>query len=272
MAEDTLTLAPDTSGEAVEDQVQTLDPETETLSETEDTGADEQDTEDFEAKLEAARTEAKEEAKRELERDTLIQSHKQRTVAANQWLSQNATNEIRKMVTFFAKEAESKGAAEALLQLDPDNLMRGLAGQLAGHVQTREVTGTDQLEDQILADTYKDWRTPTDLIRRKEAALASGDSIEFRKVRFEILRRAVLENDVPNEAKKLTAAEQSKKQKASEVTNLQKVSTSGPTKVGGTAVKPSIGSMNQADAAFNKGEISSKEYGELAKRFGVSLG
>lgn len=253
MAEETLTLAPDTSGEAVEDQVQTSDPETETLLEAEDTGAEEQDTEDFEAKLEAARIKAKEEAKRELERDELIKSHKQRTIAANQWLSQNAADEIRKMLSWTAREAETKGAAEVISQVNIDNLMRGLAGQLAGHVQTREVSGTDQLEDQILADTYKDWRIPTDLIRRKEAALAAGDSVEFRKVRFEILRRAVLENDVPQEAKKLTAAEQSKKQKATEVTNLQKVSTSGPTKVSGTAVRNAAAILDaMSDAEFDR--------------------
>lgn len=244
-------LTPDTvtpEPEALQPQVE----DTAEGTEEADTETETEDTRDFDAELEAARKTAKEEALKELQTEEILKAHRQNQQRSMAWLATEAAKEIRKNMNFAAREAEKNGADAVMSQVDMDNLARGIGMQMASHVATREVNATDQLQDQLLADSYPEWRIPTDLVRRKEAALANGDSVEFHKVRLEIAKRAVLENEVPKEAQKLTVAEQEKAKKAGDVARLQKGSAStGPSKIGGTspAAKMTLEQIDQMPTA-----------------------
>ena len=256
---DTDVLTPDTTEASVDETLLVTEGDTEDTDSNEDTETQADDTRDFEAELEAARTTAREEARNELQAEELLKDHRQKQARANQYLAQEAATEIRKNMAFAATSVENgtMTAAQLLSQVSMENLAAGIGGRIAASVATKEVADTDQFQDGLIAETYKDWRIPSDLVKRKEQALATGNTGEFHRVRFEIQRRAFIENEVPEAAKKLTAAEMAKAQKAREVAAMQKGGNStGPAKVSGSASRGRFTTMLAVDTAFDRGEIS----------------
>jgi hypothetical protein len=157
-------------------------------------------------------------------------------------------------------------------QVKPENLAKGLAGQLASSVQTQQAYAVDQLQDAFLASDYKDWRVPPELVRAKEMAISRGDSVALYRVRTEIIKRAVLENDVPAEARKLAAEIAAKDKKAASVAATQrsdrdKANGVGPMTRGGNSVAgQKFTTMLAVDTAFAEGRIDKAEmYRHLAR-------
>lgn len=215
---ETEVLAPDTTPAETEAPVSELDT-AEVEAGGEDTGEQPEDTRDFDKELEEARKQAADEARQSFESEQVIKSHREQVQRSTVWLSSQATNELTKMLDWAAGEVESGRMTKDQLmrQIKPENLQRGLAGQLASAVQTQEMAAVDVLQDRFLLDQYKDWRIPQDLVRAKEQAIASGDTVGVYKARFEILKRAVLENDVQAEAKKLAGELAQKSKTAAQV-------------------------------------------------------
>lgn len=244
MAEETLTLAPDTSLESTEAP---LEDTAEVETEGEDTGAEQEDTRDFDAELAAAREEARKAALAEVEEQNTIKELRTRVAQSNQWLAQHGSNEIQGIVRYFLDEVDSgrKTVAQALSELKPENIERGPAARMASAVITSQLAAMDDLQDGFLKQDYPDWRVPPDLQKRKEMALAKLDTVEMFNVRKEILRRAILENDVPKEAQKLREADAQKNQKTAANAALkgqdsQRAAAPAPTSARGGGTRPRL--------------------------------
>lgn len=241
--DDTDVLTADTVP-AEPEALEEVTPDTAEGEATEGTDTEEQatDTRDFDAEIEAARKEAEENARKSFEEEAVLTAYRERARASDQWLATHAANEIRKTMVYAAETVDSgkATAAQVIAAINPDNLAKGLAGQLANAVQTEQLSIADQLQDRYLTDTYKDWRIPSDLIRQKEKALAERDTAALYRLRNEIIRRAVLENDVPKEAQKVAAEAAAKNKKAADVEKVRdgdksRASAERPTAVSGGA-------------------------------------
>lgn len=271
---ETEVLAPDTAPAETEAPVELDTAEVEATGE--DTGEQPEDTRDFDKEIEEARKQAAEEARQSFESEQVLKDHRARVQQSTAWLSSQASNELTKMLDWAVGEVESGRMTKDQLmrQVKPENLQRGLAGQLASAVQTQEMAAVDQLQDRFLIDTYKDWRIPQDLVRAKEQAIASGDTVGVYKARFEILKRAVLENDAPEQAKKLAGELAQKSKTAAQVRDAkagdrERANAEQLTTIAGGNGKASVSSMNDADREYNAGRINHDEYKTFRKKFGV---
>ncbi len=246
--DETEVQAPDTT------PADTEAPETDTAeveAQGEDTGEQPEDTRDFEAELEEARKQAAEEARQSFESEQSIKLHREQVQRSSAWLASQSVNELTKMLDWAAGEVESGRVTKDQLmrQIKPENLQSGLAGRLASAIQTQEMAAVDALQDRFLLDTYKEWRIPQDLVRAKEQAIAAGDTVGVYKARFEILKRAVLENDSPEVAKKLAAEQAQKSKTAAQV---------AATKAGDTA-RANAEQLTNTSGGASRGKFTLKD-------------
>lgn len=248
MADETLLepldTSPDTSTMPETDQ---LEPVVEDVQEGEDTGEGQADTRDFEAELATAREEARKAALAEVEEQNAVKELRTRVAQSHQWLSRTGADEISNIVRYFVEEVESgkKTAAQALAELKPENIERGPGARMASAVITSQLAAWDDLQDAFLKADYPDWRIPPELTKRKEMALAKLDTVEMFNVRKDILRRAVMENDAPAEAKRLSEEQSKQTQKAAANAALkgqdsQRAAAPAPTSARGGGTRPRL--------------------------------
>lgn len=254
---------------------------------TEGTDTEEQatDTRDFDAEkaeaVEAARNEAREEARKSFEEEAVLRTYRERQKSQAAWLANQSGEAVKKHAEWLVAEVETamnngRPVSQVLASIKSENLARGWAGQLAAAVQSEQLMTAYQLQDDNLKRSYPDWRVPTDLQRQKEQAIAQGDTVKLYTVRDEIWRRAVLENEAPKEARKLAAEEAAKNKKAADVEKVRegdkaRAQTERPTAVSGGAAGVSITSINDAAKAYNAGSLTGAEYAKYVKQFGGSI-
>lgn len=250
-----------------------------------DTGEQATDTRDFDAEkaeaVEAARNEAREEARKSFEEEAVLRTYRERQKSQAAWLANQSGEAVKKHAEWLVAEVETamnngRPVSQVLASIKSENLARGWAGQLAAAVQSEQLMTAYQLQDDNLKRSYPDWRVPTDLQRQKEQAIAQGDTVKLYTVRDEIWRRAVLENEAPKEARKLAAEEAAKNKKAADVEKVRegdkaRAQTERPTAVSGGAAGVSITSINDAAKAYNAGSLTGAEYAKYVKQFGGSI-
>jgi hypothetical protein len=254
---DTLTLAPDTS--PVETEAPVLEEVEDTAEETtndEDTGESTEDTPEAELltpeKVKEIADEARKAALAEVQEQQTVKALQQRVAQSYDWYARRGTAEIKGIVEHFAKEVDSgKTVEQALAAFNEDYIRNGAGARMASAVMTDQLALADQVNDQWISQEYKDWRIPSELVRRRELARGSGNTAEAIRVNNEIIRRAERENIVPSEAKKLAEVERAKSKSAAQVAaakagDSRRANAEMPTNVTGGSV-----SKQNLDAILN---------------------
>lgn len=258
MAEDTALLTPDTAlleTEAPEPELLTELDTAEVEGEGEDTGSEEPDTRDFEAELEDARKQAVEDFRKSYEEQAFLANRQREIQQARQFLGGDVAGKFKSTIAHFLEQVETGRltAAQAEKQINPDNLVKGYVGDLASAVQANELAASDEYDNRVIASMYKDWRIPSDLLKRKELARQQLRPDLLRAVNLEIIRRAVLENEVGAEAKKLAEDRAQKSKEAARVAAVKqgdqaRANADRPTSVSGGGSNSSIMTTSQIEA------------------------
>lgn len=258
MAEDTALLTPDTAPletEAPEPELLTELDTAEVEGEGEDTGSEEPDTRDFEAELEDARKQAVEDFRKSYEEQAFLANRQREIQQARQFLGGDVAGKFKSTIAHFLEQVETGRltAAQAEKQINPDNLVKGYVGDLASAVQANELAASDEYDNRVIASMYKDWRIPSDLLKQKELARQQLRPDLLRAVNLEIIRRAVLENEVGAEAKKLAEDRAQKSKEAARVAAVKqgdqaRANADRPTSVSGGGSNSSIMTTSQIEA------------------------
>lgn len=258
MAEDTALLTPDTAPletEAPEPELLTELDTAEVEGEGEDTGSEEPDTRDFEAELEEARKQAVEDFRKSYEEQAFLANRQREIQQARQFLGGDVAGKFKSTIAHFLEQVETGRltAAQAEKQINPDNLVKGYVGDLASAVQANELAASDEYDNRVIASMYKDWRIPSDLLKQKELARQQLRPDLLRAVNLEIIRRAVLENEVGAEAKKLAEDRAQKSKEAAKVAAVKqgdqaRANADRPTSVSGGGSNSSIMTTSQIEA------------------------
>lgn len=232
------------------------------------------DPEEVEKRVQAAIAEREAEWKAEQE----AQGYKARVSEAEKVLGQTAARGIGNIVAWAVKQVEEgKTAAEVLSLVNPQ-AVNAVAGPLAAAVSTQEYEARIGLMDSYQQKVAPSWKPSVELVRQMERARNSGDPRIVFESQLDYIRQMVLETEGP----KLSAAalkereEQAKKAgtvAAKRQETAARAARPGPTTgVGGNGTPArAITSMDDNDAAYNRGEITGQQYAQNARRFGVEL-
>jgi hypothetical protein len=261
-------------------------PETETVDETtdvEEISDAEQETErDFDAEIATAREEAAKEAREALrveyeesqskarfEREVTEAAHYRQTVGVQK---------LRGFANWLADQMD-KGATkeEALRSVNPQ-VLNALAADIEGMAATEQWLNIGSNFDTYVKKNYSGWKPSAELMRKHELAVTSKDPARMFDARWELMRAAILDVDVPKAAEELAKQLNAKSKSAAQVAaakagDSRRANAEMPTTVsGGSGRSGTITSMGDADRAYNKGEITGAQYSKYAQQYGVSLG
>lgn len=200
----------------------------------------------------AIREEAAQTAIAEMESKQTIEAYQRTSAAHNQWLNSTAASEIAGMIRWGVEKVESgqMTAAQVLAQINLQNIEGGTGLRLSSAIQTRDRQIVEQDQEAWLAKEYPGWRVPPELARKKEQALASGDTLAVRRIWREIDRAADREVELPKLAQKLAAENAAKDKKAAGVEKAlegdkARASAERPTAVSGGGNSGSLAFTNK---------------------------
>lgn len=279
--EGTATLSP-TETELVEteapefletDQVVDASPETDGAEEAE-TEDERLDPEEVEKRVQAAIAEREAEWKAEQE----AQGYKARVSEAEKVLGQTAARSIGNIVAWAAKQVEEGKTAAEVMGLLNQQAVNAVAGPLAAAVSTQEYEARISLMDSYQQKVAPSWKPSVELVRQMERARNSGDPRTVFESQLDYIRQMVIETEGPKLSEKALKEREEQAKKAGTVAakrqeTAERAARPGPTTgvgVNGTPAR-AITSMDAADAAYNRGEITGQQYAQHARRFGVEL-
>lgn len=279
--EGTATLSP-TETELVEteapefletDQVVDASPETEGAEEAE-TEDERLDPEEVEKRVQQAIAEREAEWKAEQE----AQGYKARVSEAEKVLGQYAARSIGNIVAWAAKQVEEGKTADEVMRLLNQHAVAAVAGPLAAAVSTQEYEARISLMDSYQQKVAPSWKPSVELVRQMERARNSGDPRTVFESQLDYIRQMVIETEGPKLSEKALKEREEQAKKAGTVAakrqeTAERAARPGPTTgVGGNGTPArAITSMDAADAAYNRGEITGQQYAQYARRFGVEL-
>lgn len=255
------------------DEVVDESPETEGTEEAE-TEDERLDPEEVEKRIQAAIAEREAEWKAEQE----AQGYKARVSEAEKVLGQTAARGIGNIVAWAVKQVEEgKTAAEVLSLVNPQ-AVNAVAGPLASAVSTQEYEARIALMDSYQQRVAPSWKPSVELMRQMERARNSGDPRTVFESQLDYIRQMVIETEGPKLSEKALKEREEQAKKAGTVAakrqeTAERAARPGPTTgVGGNGTPArAITSMDAADAAYNRGEITGQQYAQYARRFGVEL-
>lgn len=279
--EGTATLSP-TETELVEteapefletDQVVDASPETDGAEEAE-TEDERLDPEEVEKRVQQAIAEREAEWKAEQE----AQGYKARVSEAEKVLGQYAARSIGNIVAWAAKQVEEGKTAAEVMGLLNQQAVAAVAGPLAAAVSTQEYEARISLMDSYQKKVAPSWKPSVELVRQMERARNSGDPRTVFESQLDYIRQMVIETEGPKLSEKALKEREEQAKKAGTVAakrqeTAERAARPGPTTgVGGNGTPArAITSMDAADAAYNRGEITGQQYAQYARRFGVEL-
>jgi len=281
VAEDTATLVAETSTE-VESAPETETAVLTTIVEETETETEETDS-DFEARLQTAREEAANEAREalrvELEESQAKERYQREVTESARYRQETGVQALRNFAGWLTDQVTEKGLtkAEVLQGMNPQ-VLASLSSNLEAMAATEQWQNIGDSFGSYVKKQYPDWKPSPELTKKLESAMARRDSQQMFEARWEFMAAAIKDTVAPAETEKLLKAEREKSQKAQNVANTQakdreRASADRPmTTTGASAGGRAINSMEAADAAFNRGDLTSTQYGDYAKKFGVSLG
>lgn len=265
--------------ETVQDAPETPQPE-ETLDGalTETGETDDSETESYTAEqVEEAAKAAAEAARAEMQAEAeKAQRQWQQQQVEENWKSFTGDfgmNMARRMVAFGAKHGNDGRTPEEAAQLFQATYLKEELDRLKNTAKPyiyKEVY--DEFGNFIPAHiekAFKDWKPTRETEEKFRAAVQTGDISRMLSGALDYLITAARESDVPK-------ALRAEKEKSKTAAQVEKARVPGqipqPTRGTGGPAGKVISSMNDADAAYNRGEITGPQYAEYAKRYGVSLG
>lgn len=255
------------------DQVVDESPETEGTEEAE-TEDERLDPEEVEKRIQAAIAEREAEWKAEQE----AQGYKARVTEAERVLSQTAARSIGNIVAWAARQVEEGKTADEVMRLLNQQAVAAVAGPLASAVSTQEYEARIALMDSYQQRVAPSWKPSVELVRQMERARNSGDPRTVFESQLEYIRQMVIETEGPKLSEKALKEREEQAKKAGTVAakrqeTAERAARPGPTTgVGGNGTPArAITSMDAADAAYNRGEITGQQYAQHARRFGVEL-
>lgn len=255
------------------DQVVDQSPETEGAEEAE-TEDERLDPEEVEKRIQAAIAEREAEWKAEQE----AQNYKARVTEAERVLSQTAARSIGNIVAWAARQVEEGKTADEVMRLLNQQAVAAVAGPLASAVSTQEYEARIALMDSYQQRVAPSWKPSVELVRQMERARNSGDPRTVFESQLEYIRQMVIETEGPKLSEKALKEREEQAKKAGTVAakrqeTAARAAKPGPTTgVGGNGTPArAITSMDAADAAYNRGEITGQQYAQYARRFGVEL-
>lgn len=255
------------------DQVVDESPETEGTEEAE-TEDERLDPEEVEKRIQAAIAEREAEWKAEQE----AQGYKARVTEAERVLSQTAARSIGNIVAWAARQVEEGKTADEVMRLLNQQAVAAVAGPLASAVSTQEYEARIALMDSYQQRVAPSWKPSVELVRQMERARNSGDPRTVFESQLDYIRQMVIETEGPKLSEKALKEREEQAKKAGTVAakrqeTAERAARPGPTTgVGGNGTPArAITSMDAADAAYNRGEITGQQYAQHARRFGVEL-
>lgn len=255
------------------DEVVDASPETEGTEEAE-TEDERLDPEEVEKRIQAAIAEREAEWKAEQE----AQGYKARVSEAEKVLGQTAARSIGNIIAWAAKQVEEGKTADEVMRLLNQQAVNAVAGPLAAAVSTQEYEARISLMDSYQQKVAPSWKPSVELVRQMERARNSGDPRTVFESQLDYIRQMVLETEGPKLSEKALKEREEQAKKAGTVAakrqeTAERAAKPGPTTgVGGNGTPArAITSMDAADAAYNRGEITGQQYAQYARRFGVEL-
>ena len=255
------------------DQVLDESPETDGTEEAE-TEDERLDPEEVEKRVQAAIAEREAEWKAEQE----AQGYKARVSEAEKVLGQSAARSIGNIVAWAAKQVEEGKTAAEVMGLLNQQAVAAVAGPLASAVSTQEYEARISLMDSYQQKVAPSWKPSVELVRQMERARNSGDPRTVFESQLDYIRQMVIETEGPKLSEKALKEREEQAKKAGTVAakrqeTAERAARPGPTTgVGGNGTPArAITSMDAADAAYNRGEITGQQYAQHARRFGVEL-
>ena len=255
------------------DQVVDESPETEGTEEAE-TEDERLDPEEVEKRIQAAIAEREAEWKAEQE----AQGYKARVTEAERVLSQTAARSIGNIVAWAARQVEEGKTADEVMRLLNQQAVAAVAGPLASAVSTQEYEARIALMDSYQQRVAPSWKPSVELVRQMERARNSGDPRTVFESQLDYIRQMVIETEGPKLSEKALKEREEQAKKAGTVAakrqeTAERAARPGQTTgVGGNGTPArAITSMDAADAAYNRGEITGQQYAQYARRFGVEL-
>ena len=234
-------------------------PETETVDETtdvEEISDAEQETErDFDAEITAAREEAANEARESLRVELEEKQSKERYVRdvteAVNFRQQVGVQKLRNFAGWLADQMD-KGATkeEALRSVNPQ-VLNALAADIEGMAATEQWQNIGSNFDAYVKKNYSEWKPSAELMRKHELAVTSKDPQKMFDARWELMRAAIIDVEVPKAAEELAKQLNAKSKSAAQVAQAKagdsrRANAEMPTNVTGGSV-----SKQNLDAILN---------------------
>ena len=280
--EDTATLVAETSTE-VEPAPETETADLTTIVEETDAETEETDS-DFEAKLQAAREEAANEAREalrvELEESQAKERYQREVTEAARYRQSAGEQALQNFAGWLTDQVTERGLtkAEVLQGMNPQ-VLANLSSNLEAMAATEQWSNIGDSYASYVKKEYPDWKPAPELTRKLESAMARRDSQQMFEARWDFMKAAIKDNEAPEEVQKLLKAEREKSTKAQDVANTQakdreRAGADRPMNTrGGSAV---VGGLNfrtqlEADRAFQEGRITLDQVKQvLAKKLPYS--
>lgn len=242
--------------------------ETAQLDDTQaETGADEQAETIEETFSKADLEEAIKQREAEWKEAREAEQHEYQRTATETAIRQQAPRKLANLLKWTVEQFE-KGTItpeNALTQLNPV-ILKDLTDELFSAVNFKETEAITQHFEKHVSKNYPDWKPTQEVRRRFEAASKSADPDVRATARWEYMQAAADEKAVA----KARADAGTKTQKATAVEKARVANgTPGPTRGTGATAPAQISSMNDADRAYNAGQITHEQYKAARTRFGV---
>jgi hypothetical protein len=280
VAEDTAVLdAPETSDGIPAAPVEELETEQEGLD-TEETDEDNAETTEAgltEEEVQRRVNEAVAAQRAEFDAEQNTKRYKANVEWAESQLKTRAVSSLDEFTEWYASEIETKGTRPKINR----QVIDSLAGNLANAAALDQWQAISDDFTTHVRRVYPEWRPSVEMQRSLEQTLALPREHPERlsrmfTLRWEFMRQAIKESEVPKEAKKVAAEIAAKNKKAGTVEQTlagdkARANAERPTTTSGPASAQSITNFHEASVAYNAGRITGLQYGELAKKFNVRL-
>lgn len=278
MAEDTSSavLEPSPEAEAAPvDELETVANATEgdePNAETQETVAETVPLTEVEERVKAAIAEREAEWEAQQHRD----NYKREQTAAEHEL-QNATfAKVDGLVGWIAKQLDDGKTVAEIQQIRNPLVLKNIAEPLAAAVFSQQWEAQRTHFDDYVKKAYPDWKPSQAAAKQLEQAVVSRDPARLVRAHWDYLADAIKSVEVPKGVDAALKAEKDKAKPAKAVLKEQeaderRAATPRPTTGGGGAAGAVVTSMNDADRAYNRGEISGEQYAKYAQQYGVRL-
>lgn len=274
MAEDTGTLVAETSTET---EAAPLEETAADESAVEETVAEETETpagvseEDIAERIKAAVAERE----AEWEEQRKGESYRREQTQAEQELNAATFGKVDNLIAWVAKQIDDGKTVAEIQQIRNPMVVQNIVNPLAAAVFSQQWEAQRTHFDDYVSKAFPDWKPSQESAKKLQQAVVSRDPAKLIRAHWDYMADAIKSVEVPKGVEAALKAEKEKARPAKAVAKEQQAdemrSAPRPSTGTGGGAGLAIGSFNAAAAAYNKGQITGKQYAEYAKQYGVPI-